>query len=386
LFFTNFGVATNLKAMAGYCFQSLENDSSKFKVVVKNASNEFLLALSKEYFGNCPSAFETNTTLDKLAQKAGVGSATQVRRLLIEAEYRGLVTIQIQEDPRADSEVLKGAFGLKDVYICGDRDQVEPIRVEIGNMLASYFDKIINHKGFSRVAIGGGRTLHAMVGALQEKDRPISIAPLSFFSQDDLTLHSRSPLMDAPFLAMAMAWKSKCTPLICAIPPLPDAPADCKKFTAKQFELSPTLNRAFSQACDAEIILTSASQLEPASHLVQQYALIGVSYARLVELGCIGHINYCPIDSNGCDLSDQLTEQKNPNYPEGCHPFLAAIKIDRIRSTAKNPGKNVILAAAGPGKAIVIESLLASGTVNTLFTDSGTARLLRNNLQSKAIP
>lgn len=366
------------------CFQPKStNPEDGFRPEPARASDEFLLALCGHYFGNPPQPLAV-TTMQDLAAAIGLGSAGQVRRLLQEAGKRNLIGLVFNTKGKGIDEKIKDKFALRNVFLCESANRGRDVRSSLGERAADHLERLLELYPNRKVALGGGRTLHAMLSVLDLKERPVTVSPMSLFSRGDRGSVKSGPLMDAPFLAMTLAWKAICGAHICAIPPLPAGKKEAQTFTENLFNLSTSLGSVFEHACNSDIFFTGASHLEETSHLVDLYARVGVPHQTMVKEGCIGHLNFSPVNDQGEDLSEVLLppelKRKQRRYPEHCHPFLAAVGYKWLKQQAGNPKKTVVLVAGGPGKAPLVQGILKAGLVNDLITDKETAtRLLETH-------
>jgi DNA-binding transcriptional regulator LsrR (DeoR family) len=166
--------------------------------------------------------YEQRLTKTQIASQLDI-SSTHVKRLLDEAETRGIIRITVVE--RRDFGELERAlitkFNLKCARVAPTPMDYESQKIALGKTAADLFDELVT-TGKS-VAIGGGGSVKAMVEAIPACPREIFIAPMA--------LVGRGPqveFVDAAFLASLLYYKSspKARALVVGMLPLPKSASE----------------------------------------------------------------------------------------------------------------------------------------------------------------
>lgn len=356
-----------LRRLAEGCFH--RKRSGKFEIALPDASDDFLLQLARMHFqeGN---AWHT-VKLESLAQSLGEGyNPTQISRLLEEGERRKLFSVKFETPLKEIRGALIKRYPNLDVRICAGNASKDVVVDNLGRAASDLFAELIDENATATVAVGGGWSLFAMMESVKEVDRDIKVVPLTLFSRGDSNSHTK--LRDAPFIAMALTWKSRCFGTICAVPPLPDGEKGSIQFTDKLFAMCPALQEVISTAAKADIVFCAAASLEHESYFEKLYGCAGISLDTLKQNGCVGHLNFSALDKDGNDLSLIVSGKRPRSNDPLRHPFLAAMGMTYFRKLVSD-GKIVVLVAAGVAKVPIIKAALDAESVNVLVTDAQTA-------------
>ncbi len=272
-------------------------------------------------------------------------SRSKVSRLLQEAREEGVVEIIIHEPwDRATEleEALKQNFGLSHVRVLNVRtDRNEDTQKRVGELAAYYLDSIINKR--TVLGMSWGNTIYHTVKSIKSsKNIPLMVVPIMGAAT------TIGPERDSLELTreMASAYGGKYT---CIYAPLFVSSATVRE----ELILDPKIKESLDLATKANIILTSVGSV---SHTWNDY-LNKKDLEHLEKQGAIGHIGGRFYDKDGNEVMLELAER------------TVAIEMNAIRKVP-----NVVCIASSEQKAEAILGAIKGKLINTLITDSLTAK------------
>ena len=303
-------------------------------------------------------------------------SSPRVGRILEAAEKAGIVKIHVRSGQNDPEQALMDKFDLIKVRVVEThRDYKSQLEV-LGKAAAEVFEDLLLERGrMTRVAISGGETIHAFVTALPETSRQIAIAPTALFSRDTF---SKGNKFDAPFLAMALAWKSGdlASAQVFALPPPPsNNKNDARRYTDLMVDANGHVNAVLQAATSADIFFLTAQDWRPGDPMLNPLRAVGLEEQLMEERGVVGGLNFSFFDQDGENVTYLKEGQKKVMDR---HPFLPAVGLAALQSAAKTPHRYVTLVSGGIHKLRATEVALKKGYANSLITDSATAASLLN--------
>ena len=292
--------------------------------------------------------YEDYLTQQQIADELGVSRPT-VSRLLTQARREGIVQITIK-DPFAHSEELEGrliqAFNLKGaVLVAGEGLSGELLRRRLGFAAAEYLQHTLAEG--SKLGIGWGRTLYAVVKALDVRQRlGIQVVPLigglgqisSSFQVNDLARRLAE--------AFGGTWQP---------------------FYVPAFVADPAALEALLHVADVESVLQAWPQVDTAlvgiGHFAfqQQSSMLFSSYIaadvlqELERCGAVGDLCGRFFDAQG----RQCIAERG----------IIGISLEQLRML-----EHVIGVAGGAEKVPAILGAVRGGYVDVLVTDTVTAQ------------
>jgi len=292
--------------------------------------------------------YEDYLTQQQIADELGVSRPT-VSRLLTQARREGIVQITIK-DPFARSEDLESqlvqSFNLKRaVLVAGEGLSGELLRRRLGIATAEYLQRALAEG--SKLGIGWGRTLHAVVEALDVRQRlGIQVVPLigglgqisSSFQVNDLARRLAE--------AFGGTWQP---------------------FYAPAFVADPSALEALLHVADVQSVLQAWPQVDTAlvgiGHFAsqQQSSMLFSSYIapdvlqKLELCGAVGDLCGRFFDAQG----QQCFVERG----------IIGISLEQLRAL-----QHVIGVAGGTEKVAAILGALRGGYVDVLVTDTVTAQ------------
>jgi DNA-binding transcriptional regulator LsrR (DeoR family) len=301
--------------------------------------------------------YEDYLTQQQVADELGISRPT-VSRLLTQARREGIVQITIK-DPFARSEELETqlvqTFNMKRaVLVAGEGLSGELLRRRLGFATAEYLQQTL-HEG-NKLGIGWGRTLYAVVEALDVRQRlGIQVVPLigglgqisSSFQVNDLARRLAE--------GFGGTWQP---------------------FYVPAFVADPVALEALLHVADVESVLQSWPQVDTAlvgvGHFAsqQQSSMLFSSYIaedvlrKLEMCGAVGDLCGRFFDAQG----QQCFVERG----------VIGISLEQLRAL-----QHVIGVAGGAEKVAAILGALRGGYVNVLVTDTVTAQAVLDAAAAK---
>ena len=152
----------------------------------------------KELLYQCAQMYyQENKKKNEIANLLGI-SATQVTRLLKEAEFKGIVKINIQLFGKSKEleDSVKNKFKLKEVCVIKYLDKYEKLKENLGERCALFYEEFSKKGNNLKVGIGGGGSLLSFIEKLNYQSRRIEIYPMSLFGRGPQVQY-----VDSTFLA-----------------------------------------------------------------------------------------------------------------------------------------------------------------------------------------
>ena len=290
-----------------------------------------------------------NRTQAQIGTSMGI-SRSQVSRYLSEAREMGIVQIRIVppgEESNELCEALKRRFPrLQDIVIAPIFDpSPDAVRAIIGRYAANYLLKVV--KPGQRIAIGCGRTLHAMVKALPKgKISGVSVA------QTMGNLGHEAHHLDYNEIARVAAEVLGGRVYYVSAPAIlgPES-----RPAVEFIRANPMLEKALSVASQADLFIVGLGSME--SDLV--YTRFGlISYADLEALRgrAVG------------DICGRFYDIRGQAQPSTFVDRLVGVDLDAFARARMTIG-----VAGGPDKAAPILGAIRGGYINVLISDEQTA-------------
>jgi DNA-binding transcriptional regulator LsrR (DeoR family) len=292
--------------------------------------------------------YQDDLSQQEIAQHLSL-SRQKVSRLLKEARGQGIVHIRLSDPFAADpvlTEQLQRAFGLRQVVVTpGEGLTAGALRQRLGVAAAEYLSQALPDEAL--VGIGWGRTLHAVVSALEPaRQANIHVIPLIG------GIGQLSPSFQVNDLArrLAEAYGGSWRALY--------APAFTDDLTAWQalmrLEEVQEVGQLWTQLSMA---LVGIGQFE-VQHLAAMFFADRLSQQALAEFAAAGAAG--DICGRFFDASGQ---------PIDAGSGVLGIHLEQLRSLP-----NVVAVAGGVEKSAAVLGALRGGYVHSLVTDSITAR------------
>lgn len=272
-------------------------------------------------------------------------SRSKVSRLLQEAREEGVVEIIIHEPWDRAMELesdLKQELGLRHVRVLNARDDRDEDTVKrVGELAAYYLDSIIDKRTI--LGMSWGNTIYQTIKSIKSsKNIPLMVVPI--MGAATVTGPERDSLELTRVMASAYGGKYNYiyAPLFVS-----------SSAVREELMLAPKIKENLELAAKANIILTSVGHI---SHTWNDY-LTKKDIERLEEHHAIGHIGGHFYNKDGNEVLIDLAQR------------TIAIEMDAIRNVP-----NVVCIASSTKKAEAILGAIKGKLINTLITDSETAK------------
>lgn len=304
--------------------------------------------------------YEEHFTKSKIAAELRI-SGTHVKRLLKEAERRGIVRITVVDNPHFAhlEQALQAKFRLRVARVAPATDDYEHQKESLGQVAAALFDELVTNG--TRVGIGGGGSLKAMIDALPTIPREIYIAPMALVGRGPALEH-----VDAAFLTALLYYKSspRARASVVGMPPTPRDATVRESFVRLIREEVPEVSEVLSEACASTVVFLGLGGPAPVPELVPALERSGLTDDQ--RNMAAGGINYNYFDDKGRQIGE----------------FFVTISLDQLRTMAAEVRKTLVVVAGGPHKIGSLRIALECGFANAIVTDSRTALRLLNNQPS----
>ncbi len=278
-------------------------------------------------------------------------SRSNVSRILKIARDMGIVDIRINDASVRSfmiQEQLKGKFGLKEMVIAPSNNDPEVNVANIGFYAARHLEKILRDN--MKVGVTWGSSIYHMLSSLM---------PIVRTNIDVVQMMGSASWSDAYKYGVQLIFEFSekiggrarllNTPLL-----LSDKELSDRLMQEKSVRDHMEMVRA------VDIALTGIGTNEQTRSTMVLSNAIGPEESRtLWETGNIAHVCGRPIDSNGNEAENSLSER------------LMAVELEDLK---KIP--DVVGVAGGPAKVEPILATLRGGFINTLVTDEKTAVML----------
>jgi DNA-binding transcriptional regulator LsrR (DeoR family) len=289
---------------------------------------------------------------EEVSRRLGI-SRFKVLRMLAEARDMGLVRVSLEHETSgtlALADRLVARFGLTEVQVApmpGGITDEETARRAVGLVAAGFLARIGRSEGPLAIGVGWGRTMAAMASALTGLRNP----NLCFVSlMGSLSRATETSPFDVCTRLAALTGGSA---MFLAAPFLTDSEEDCR-VVLNQRLVRETLQAARS----APYSIISLGDCSPRALLSTSGILTEAETRDLARVGAVADSTGKFFCADG-SLADTDLNRRAPS-----------IGLDDLRAT------DVMLLAAGIGKAAATLALLRAGIVNRVIADEALARAL----------
>jgi DNA-binding transcriptional regulator LsrR (DeoR family) len=306
----------------------------------------------------CRLFYEQNLTKTEIEKRLHI-SRFKVARILEAAKKGGLVRIEIVEPHRDLSDLekaLESAFNLKSAVLVWDGgDSPKALKEKVGNVAADYLLGILRDGDV--LGIGWGTTTYELVKAL-----PDAISTRVHIVQVSGGNTSLESGIDSQALTMSLASKFGVEPYLLHAPTLVDRPE-----TRYALMQESALKQIFRMYRKINILIAGIGAFLPNRFLGTLF--LGESEMRILRKNkAVGEfLSYC------YDIQGRLCHKERLKR-------VIAIPPDIIKRVPYS-----IAIVVGYEKAEAVLGAIRVGLINTLITDTTTARTLLNNNQAKEV-
>ncbi|MDZ4095029.1 MAG: sugar-binding transcriptional regulator [Paracoccaceae bacterium] len=286
---------------------------------------------------------------EEVSRRMGL-SRFKVLRLLAEARDLGLIRISIEHETVTTltlADRLTDRFALTEALVAPDPGEGDvAARRAVGHLAASFLARIAR-EGPMTVGVGWGRTLAAMAGALTGLRNP----DLCFVSLMGSMTHTSAT---SPFdVCVRLAALTGGRAVFLPAPFLADTPADAALIMGQRM-----VRAALDVAQSATHMVISVGECTPDALLQTSGVLTAAEVAGLATAQAVGDTTGKFFCADG-QLADTDLNTRAP-----------AIGLDDLHHA------DVVLLAAGRGKAQATQAVLRAGFVNRLIVDQSLATAL----------
>jgi DNA-binding transcriptional regulator LsrR (DeoR family) len=304
----------------------------------------------------CRLFYEGNLTKVEIERKLHI-SRFKVARILKEAKRSGLVRIQIIE-PQADlsnlESQLESELDLKSVaLVWDDGESLALLKKKVGRLAADYVMGVL--RGEDVLGVGWGTTTFELVNALPNTVN-LSVRVVQV-SGGNTAIEAG---IDSQALTMRLARKFGVEPHLLHAPTFVDRPE-----TREMLMKESAFRQIFQIYKQTTVLIAGIGAFLPGSFLGSR-TISASEMALLRKQNAVGEfLTYCfDRDGNFCQ-----TEALNRTI---------AIPVDVIKKIPCSIG-----IAVGSQKAMAVLGTIRAGLINTLITDTATARTLLENIKKK---
>jgi deoxyribonucleoside regulator len=295
--------------------------------------------------------YEERLTKSQIAKALEV-SNTHVKRLLDEALKRGIVRIAVVENPHFAhiEKALEARFHLRVARVASATDDYEHQKEALGHVAAELFEELVTVG--TRVGIGGGGSLKAMVDALPVQPREIQIAPMALVGRGPRLEH-----VDSAFLASLLYYKSapKAKAVVVGMPPIPRNPDARAAFIDIVEKEIPEVAAVLAEARLSTVAFVGLGGPGTIPELVSALHRSDTSHQQ--QIRAAGGVNYTYFDTEGNNLGQ----------------FFTSMPLNHLQTMAADPGKILVIVAGGAHKVQSLQIAFRAGFANSLVTDEKTA-------------
>lgn len=296
--------------------------------------------------------YEEELTQKEIAEKLHL-SRPKVSRLLNQARAEGIIQIAVISPPGSFNELegkLERKYGLQEVVVT----EVEPddpqaaVNQKIGVAAADYLRRTV--AGGDVIGVSWGRTLKAMVGALQPADALDTqvVQLIGGLGMPEAEVHATTLCQ-----RMAQALNSRLT--------LIPAPGIVDNAEVKRILLSDRhVQAAFALFASINVAYVGIGAPTPTSVLVRDGSILRDGELRsLVEQGAVGDIALRFFGADGSPVRSEIDKR------------VIGISLDELAGIER-----VVGVAGGAEKVTTIRGALLGGYVDVLVSDQMTAEAL----------
>ncbi len=291
--------------------------------------------------------------MDQSEIARGVGvTRSMVSRMLTEARSRGIVEIRINRPVNSDhnlAEALRNRFGIESVFVAAIEDsRAERLLPDLGWAGAEVLKRII--KTDSIVGVAWGTTVSAVVNAVQ---------PIGGLSVKVIQLVGAQGAKNAEYDGHALV--SRLAEKLGGEGYFLNAPCLCQTAEiAASMRETRGIRETIEMGKKADIALVGIGTTE-------------TEFSSFYLSGLLTEEELSAIRRNGVvgDVAGNYFYRDGSAYMD---PFLSRMISIRLEDLVRIPVRIGI--AGGTGKVEAIRAALSSRLVNSIVTDSGTARLV----------
>jgi DNA-binding transcriptional regulator LsrR (DeoR family) len=281
----------------------------------------------------------------RIAEDFGI-SRFKVARILDDARAAGIVRIEIAEPTEVDTDLshqLRTAYGLHQAIAVVDPGEGGAMHRGLGRIAAEYLTEILEED--DTLGLACSRTLNAMTLALDELPR-CTVVQLTGVLPGGVEENSVELVRRVASLARGPAYPIY-APLVVSDPATADA-----------LRAQPQVAGAMQRYAELDKAVVAIGSWSPTLSLVRD-ALSPAEGAALERDGVQAEVCARTVDVHGTPTAPELTSR------------IIAITLEQLRDVPE-----VVAVAGGAGKAQAIHSVLKTGVVSSLVTDTTTARTL----------
>ena len=294
-------------------------------------------------------------TQQQVANRFGL-SRPKVSRLLHQARHERIVNISLVPPSGGMTDLehqLETTYGLEEVVIVSVSDpcNLSSVALELGPVAADLLLRCLS--GRETVAITWGRTVLAMVDALQSKSWPdVTIV------QMDGGLGPVDVLEHSTELARRMAQKLNARLRLLPVPGIVSSRA-----AAQALKSDAQISETLALAARADIAIVGLGVLEPDAVILRSGTIIKQSDLELLrEAGAVGDVGLRFMNASGKPINLGIAER------------IIGLTLEQIASIPR-----VIGVGGGEAKVQVIRAALRARILDILVTDHATAQALRED-------
>lgn len=281
----------------------------------------------------------------RIAEDFGI-SRFKVARILDDAREAGIVRIEIAEPTEVDTDLshqLSTAYGLTQAVAVAHTGEGESLNRSLGRIAAEYLTEIVQED--DTLGLACSRTLNAMTLALGELPR-CTVVQLTGVLPGGVEENSVELVRRVASLARGPAYPIY-APLVVSDPG-----------TARALRAQPQVADAMQHYGGLDKAVVAIGSWSPTLSLVRD-ALTPAEGEVLEREGVQAEVCARTVDVHGAPIAPELTSR------------IIAITLEQLRAVPE-----VIAVAGGTGKTRAIHSVLKTGVVSSLVTDTKTARNL----------
>jgi len=281
-------------------------------------------------------------------------SRFQVNRLLSDARDAGIVRVSLVHEMTQTLELadaLQARWGLHEVIVAPLPDatawaEADHARRAVGVVAAGFLQRICRAGKVESIGVGWGRTLAAMVEAVNDTHHP-GLRVISLMGALAQTSQA-SPLDVCTRLAALTGGRA----LFLPAPFLADTAEDCAVILRQRM-----VRETLEAARAVDLAFVSLGECAPNALLVRAGVLTETEIARLGAAHVVADTTGLFFCANGRPALADLTER------------VPAVKLDDLRKT------DVVLLAAGLSKRRALGAVLRAGFVKRLMLDQALAEV-----------
>ena len=282
-------------------------------------------------------------------------SRFQVNRLLSDARDAGIIRVSLAHEMTETLELadaLQARWGLQEVIVAPLPDKAmsadaDHARRAVGIVAAGFLQRICRAGNVSSIGVGWGRTLAAMVEALDDTQHP-GLRVISLMGALAQTAQT-SPFDVCTRLAALTGGQA----LFLPAPFLADTAEDCAVILRQRM-----VRETIEAARAVDLAFVSLGECAPDALLLRAGVLTEADAARLKAAQVVADTTGLFFAPDGSPALEDISAR------------APAVKLDDLRQT------NVVLLAAGLSKRRALGAVLRAGFVKRLMLDQALAEAL----------